>query len=383
MQFKKQVLLFLVISLYTSPLLFSQNEEDELKPPTNIELGFQWNSLITSFDEVKNLRSSGIGFDFIYWRDIPLEEKTFETDYFDRLDHKDQANKIFSYPLVGIYGNTVLGLHSAVGIPIAVGATTDLSLYETRDTYLSFRPRIGLAYLTRKYDTNTNPENLLIGSDFNLNVQLGLYYTLQKWNQIMKVGTNLSHFSNGSITRPNWGLNLWSTSLIYQFGPRLYEANKFYKTEYERLHKEHGYWFSPYVQGGVFLKQVVMNQSRFVGSHLVAGASQEVNGFLKINAQFHWIKDPSIESELANRGITNYKNDRLAISAGLKAEFHRLTLTSNLGYYFYKPEEVLDKPFFQHYQLDYILSRHTYIYLGGIAHLNESDFMELGVGFRI
>ncbi|MFN0013751.1 MAG: acyloxyacyl hydrolase [Saprospiraceae bacterium] len=73
----------------------------------------------------------------------------------------------------------------------------------------TFRVGTGLGYVTRPYDSFSNPGQNAIGSHWNNFTQfrLGCEYRLSEhWR--VQAGGALSHFSNGASTLPNFGVNL-------------------------------------------------------------------------------------------------------------------------------------------------------------------------------
>lgn len=349
----------------------------------NVEIGFQQNAVVNHASLPQKYLNFPIGIDAIYWRDILSKGAHAPEDILKKHLYRQLANTALNYPLIGIYGHTLTGLNPDLGIPISIGLATDIGLKQWGSSYWSVRPRLGLSYITRKFSPVTNPDNLLIGSDFNLNFQLGTYLTFQEPVNTIKVGLNVIHYSNGATTYPNSGLNLVNLSLAYQFGPRLFpwdeEEREILKNTFLAQNRTIHFW----MHGGMFGKQVDQTNERFIGYHLAAGIYQELGLVVNANAKLHYSNDPSREQEIINKGGTLNSNSRIAASAGLSFKMHRLRLHTNAGIYLYKPEKELDQAWFQNIQLDVILSNRVFVFGGVTTHLGEADFMDFGVGYQL
>jgi hypothetical protein len=73
---------------------------------------------------------------------------------------------------------------------------------------------LGLGYLTRRFDLETNPKNVAIGSHLNLLIILGTELRFSQPNYFCTFGLDFTHFSNGGTKKPNLGLNIPS----FRFG---------------------------------------------------------------------------------------------------------------------------------------------------------------------
>ncbi|MBK9336628.1 MAG: acyloxyacyl hydrolase [Lewinellaceae bacterium] len=85
----------------------------------------------------------------------------------------------------------------------------NLPLLRTGRWLAIFRVGAGLGYVTRPYDSFSNPDQNAIGSHWNNFTQFRLsaeYRLTAHWR--VQAGGALSHFSNGASTLPNFGVNL-------------------------------------------------------------------------------------------------------------------------------------------------------------------------------
>lgn len=72
----------------------------------------------------------------------------------------------------------------------------------------------GISYLNKKFDINSDPKNIAIGSHLNTFVQWKVLWHLKLSNKLrLEPGLSFSHASNGRSQVPNLGLNIVSLNL--------------------------------------------------------------------------------------------------------------------------------------------------------------------------
>jgi opacity protein-like surface antigen len=126
------------------------------------------------------------------------------------------------------FGNIYLGKSFSALANIKMDAikTEAFSIY--------LRLGAGAAFITERFDSVLNPQNEIIGSHINDVNKLGIGANinfLQNWR--IGGGISLTHFSNGSVKKPNRGINLRSIELALSYIPTfekyispLYTCNK-------------------------------------------------------------------------------------------------------------------------------------------------------------
>jgi hypothetical protein len=83
---------------------------------------------------------------------------------------------------------------------------------------VDFRFGLGVTYCTNPYDEEHNPENLVLGSNFNWGFRLFIYKNLIVSRRFLfRPGLGYLHASNGHTVLPNYGLNSVVLSLAFQF----------------------------------------------------------------------------------------------------------------------------------------------------------------------
>ena len=149
---------------------------------------------------------------------------------FRKTNQNDIYSNIYRYPYMGIGWYTATFYDSAIGKPR--GLYYFLTIPMKSDGYkkfsLSYSGAFGLSYHFNPFDSIQNPANIFIGSKLNCYVHLGLeadYKISEKWHANASLG--FKHFSNGSIKKPNYGINLIPVTfgIRYKFGSEQVQLN--------------------------------------------------------------------------------------------------------------------------------------------------------------
>jgi hypothetical protein len=124
------------------------------------------------------------------------------------------------------FKNPEVGLgfyYSSLGNDEIFGRATAIFLY-AKNTLLGNKPEsvfnlsqhlgAGVSYITKKHDLNSQYFTYAIGSHFNVYVNYSLDGSVKlNKNMLMLVGAGLYHFSNGNVTQPNKGYNVFLSTL--------------------------------------------------------------------------------------------------------------------------------------------------------------------------
>jgi hypothetical protein len=122
---------------------------------------------------------------------------------------KKMWETLYGYPIIGLsLWISPLGGFEEIGSAIALYPFVNFPLVQDEKQSLNFRLGLGLGFLTTYFDRIENYKNLAIGS--NINVAGSVYFEYRrKLGEIVTFsgGLGLTHFSNGTMKTPNYGLN--------------------------------------------------------------------------------------------------------------------------------------------------------------------------------
>jgi hypothetical protein len=133
----------------------------------------------------------------------------WEVTFFHQTNGIHAWEQAYNYPQTSL---TLLYLDlpadTVLGNAWALMAGIDFPLIRTQAYTLAVRPAAGPGYLTRHFERVENHKDNAIGSAFNIAVQVSFRNTLQLTPRIALLASlGLSHFSNGSFSTPNLGVN--------------------------------------------------------------------------------------------------------------------------------------------------------------------------------
>ena len=246
---------------------------------------------------------------------------------------------------------------------------------------LSLNLAEGLGYITKKFDTEENRKNTVTASNLNAAVQIFFqtsYRISQKTDFRLALG--LTHFSNGSLTTPNIGINNASLSsgIIFYFDSvraalkKLPLAPVDKKISYEII-----------ASGGV--KEIYPPGGKKYFSWTVsAEALKPLTHKYSLGIGADLFYDLSIDSRSKDEfGTDNplYRRTRSGIFLSNEFAFNRLTLLLQMGMYIYYPFKD-DGSAYHRLGFRYRCSEHLFINYTLKAHYAKADNTEVGLGYK-
>lgn len=106
-----------------------------------------------------------------------------------------------------------------LGHAIGLFPSVTTSLWRFKKKVLWFEVGGGLSYLTKPFELGQNEYNNAIGSDFNNIINFRFFSTFPGGsNREWLMGFSFSHYSNGALTLPNLGINVYSLNLGMRWG---------------------------------------------------------------------------------------------------------------------------------------------------------------------
>jgi hypothetical protein len=136
-----------------------------------------------------------------------------------------------NYPRIGasfLYYN--FGDNAILGAGFAIYPTLNLKIFNFKKVQTDFVVGSGLGWVSKPYNSITNPKNNALGSHWNNLTQFKVITTFpisEHWKGFS--GVSLSHFSNGSRQLPNYGINLVAANFGVQYTPNPLKSADFIK----------------------------------------------------------------------------------------------------------------------------------------------------------
>lgn len=134
-----------------------------------------------------------------------------------RLMGSDFWHESYRNPFVGVtlYGSN-LSNKEVLGNALGVYSFVEFPWYSSPKNVFSCQMSVGLAYLTKTFDQQSNQKNVAVSSHLSAILVIGVtghHFFNEKHG--IEYGFDMTHFSNGSTKLPNLGLNIPTIRLGY------------------------------------------------------------------------------------------------------------------------------------------------------------------------
>jgi hypothetical protein len=303
----------------------------------------------------------------------------------EECDGDKDWHQLYRRPKRGIefwYSN--LGNNYYLGYSLALIPYMHFPLIRTKNYASFFQLGCGLAYVSKPYDRVENPKNNTIGSYLNAAIRLSYsqHIPLSSHWQLIQ-GINITHFSNGSFTLPNYGVNNLSLSLGLRYIPYNYEK---YSPNKEKEKKEivNQKKWDIYSLVGVKEKYPVAGPkyiSYALSFDRVHQRSLKFDYYYGIDIMYDESKKASlIENEMELKKKFAYA--QLGAHLGAAWKMGRFSLHTQLGLYLYSPDPALGR-IYDRLMLRYEFSEHWMWNIALKTHYARADVFETGIGFRL
>lgn len=292
----------------------------------------------------------------------------------------------YHFPRIGLsLFYTPFNNSKALGKAFGLYPHINFPLLQTSKQSINFRMGMGLAYFTSKFEPRENYQNLAIGSSLNALIHFMFDYQwhLNKKNNL-SMSLGLIHFSNGSITTPNYGLNLPMASIAYshsfnediqkrstQTYPLFrYEKNKDFRLDYQmgygikRMNKIPSDKFQIFTQSLTLFKP--LNNKSDIGAGL----------------DFSW--DESHKTLLSDEGINPPSGlglAKYALAANYELKLDKLAFKVGLGTYVYAKEKA-EGTVYEKLALNYLFYKNLYCSIELKAHAAKAAYIGWGIGYQ-
>ena len=312
---------------------------------------------------------------------------------------KNLWEQIYNYPHWGI-GLSVYDFYNPeeIGNPIALYGFFNAPFKRWDRLSFNYEIGFGATFNWRHFDPVTNSSNIAIGAgeSFYIDAGLNLQYALARhWD--LETGFSLTHFSNGALKKPNFGLNTIAPKISIKYN--FYERHDFVKQKIPIFQPEKEWLISTFIGGTnvIFDSVNVDIKEKYEGiTFPVAGITTTLNWHLsrksKIGIGMAFTYNGSVNAQVA---IDNNELDvtdgvfteKIQISIFPSYEFvmHRFSLILQPAFYLYRKKLAKQTPIFhQRIGLKYHFTENFFV---GITlrdyEFHVSDFVEWNIGYRI
>ncbi|SEL83732.1 Lipid A 3-O-deacylase (PagL) [Aquimarina amphilecti] len=239
----------------------------------------------------------------------------------------------------------------------------------------SLRGSVGVTYLDRIFDQDTNPENLLFSThlSFYLALSLNLNYHINN-NYAINASLSYNHISNGGQKQPNKGMNFPTFSI----GVDKIINNIELKRKPKSL-KSYDTSIDYYL--GSFVSLRSSDREAEASNHLLIGFTggmlRPVSGINGLNAGIELWYDFS-DQEIATQQGINDSAFSSSITAGHHFSIGSFYFLQQLGFYITRPKNIQSNWLYQRYSFWYSIGKSKRWTIGAslIAYGKVADHMD-------
>jgi len=356
--------IFIIFILFFPKTGFSQNS---FFNDTHLRINYLKGFLLPEYDFITFLTNDNI--------------TGYELDVYKELTGKKLWHRVYKYPSIGIsFIHTSLGNDEVFGNATAINPYIRFNLLSKQKFKLEYNLGVGLAYANKKFDLNTNYQDIPIGSHLNIwfNTELSASYKIYK-NISLTGGTVFNHISNANLAEPNIGLNLWDLMLGIDA-----EIGKTTEKNIDPVPK-----FKPLNQFAVILAGANKHTRRFAEeTYFTASASFEYKRILghkiSLGTGADLFYDSSVPDEMFREGISEIKD-----LYKYKTGFHfsqeliigKLSLGIQEGIYILLTDKLNKNIMYNRGIMRYKISDNLFLNLAMKSNIVVLDVMEIGIGY--
>lgn len=275
--------------------------------------------------------------------------------------------------------------YEAIGTSLQIMPAINLNVFRlgiTSSNFLKFNISLasGLVYNSKTYNEKVFPDNILVGSHFNLGFNIHPYIEFKLFRSLnFTSGVFITHSSNGGTTLPNYGVNNFGYSVGLKYN---YVQFKQIKTNQNKSNKITTFQskMTKYVTANTAPKMIVNNGDRFWTLSISSGNYYQISPVFYIIGSFDFFHDTALREhqKLYNHPKTDI--NKIGISFGPELRLGKLGIQAQIGHYLYHPYQYSGRNIYQRYGFRYYLN-HLIINGTVKAHAESSDFLEIGAGY--
>lgn len=292
------------------------------------------------------------------------------------------------YPRVGIAAAGInYGINNVYGTVYSLYPNITFRLLSGKNLEWTLRFGNGIGYVTNKYNPITNTVNVAISASLNdfIMIRSDAAYTINR-HWALSAGAFVTHISNGSVRKPNLGVNVAGISAGVSYYPvtsrpaLIVHELKPLPVRYLAQARYGMSFVSAYTNGGplypVYIGTAYLSRRWHSHNKVFAG----------VDASYH----PSTVAFLRNNGLQPGKevqqSYKTAIIAGNEFLMGRVGILLQAGAYISKSyihrEDIYQKVTLNYYSVQRETGpiKEAFFYIGLKSHLNVAEFGELGIG---
>ena len=330
-------------------------------------------------------------------RDTIDNFQTFSVKILKQTTGEKLWEQLYNYPEYGL-GVYVADFQNPeeIGNPIALYGYFKAPFYRWKRVTINYELGAGVAFNWKSYSP-ANPYNIAIGAPLTVYLDLGANAQFQLTNRLFAdIGFSLTHFSNGKLKSPNYGLNTIApkVSLKYKLNK---ETPEFIKQNVQKYKPKNELYISAYtgIKNILYDSLNIDASEKYEGeSYYIFGISSVINRQIsyksKIGLGFSMSYNGSVDAQVAvdngelrvTRGSFS-EHLQLSIYPSYELVINKFSVVIQPSVYLYRKKLKNQTPlFYQRVGLKYNMFHNFYVGVNLRAYnFYVSDFIEWNVGY--
>lgn len=306
--------------------------------------------------------------------------QALEVSLFKRTTGKTDWEQLYKYPEYGLtLQYTSLGNNEILG--------HEIGLFPFVQSFIIRKPKfqfthlfgLGLGYATKRFDIETNYNNISVGSHLNIhfNFKLGTRFVLSpKWS--FQSGLSFTHYSNANMAEPNLGVNLFSAFAGISFAAG--QQDDFKKSEITQHTPKHEFAFI-YAAGGKHTR--ALQSTIYFTSSLSGEYKYHWKPKLHLGVGADFFYDSSTETEMGSGNTVHKPIDDFRTGLHLSQElvYSKFSFILQEGMYLGLTDQVNNAKMYNRAILRWKFNDHYLMSVSMKSHLHILDYPELGFGY--
>jgi hypothetical protein len=305
----------------------------------------------------------------------------FELSFYKNTTGQRQWEQYFNNPKIGISGFVInTGNDESLGKAYGVIPFVEMPLNQWKIKW-NLKFGFGVGYIEKPFNRIDNYKNLTIGSHLNALIFVNSLWDLpinERFNT--SLGLSLTHFSNGSLKRPNLGINLLSVNcgVGYNFGKQKQIV------PFNDVNKEKTWNNFVAFSGGVKEIPPIGGKKYLVYSLVYQWIKTTSNksGFGGGTDVFYNTSLEPLIQRVQNEDKGTIGNVRFGIHGAYQLALGKLTLQLQVGGYAYTAYKD-NGNIYSKLNSRYFVTDKLFFNLSLKTHYAVADFIEYGIGFKL
>lgn len=311
---------------------------------------------------------------------------------------KSENERVFNYPLWGL-GCKVLDFNNLneIGIPVAVYGFVDWPVFRGSKYFINAEMGFGLSFNWHSFNPLTNKFNIALGLGQAFMSDAGFTFNYELSEHIdLLAGVNFTHYSNGAIKMPNYGINSYAPKigLKYNFFKKPEFVNKkidkynpgneiiistfagikniiFDSINTNIAEKYEGVFFPVYGISALFNRQITRMSK--IGAGFTLNVNDAINAQIKVD-----------NNELIDVDAPFLNQIQLSVYPSYTFCVDKISIVLQPAFYIYRKTSKNQSPVFhQRISINYQITNNIFAGITLRDYSMHADFVEWTIGYRL